>query len=542
MQPPVTKIIKMLDDSRPERRYAALMVLGELGLKEATIVKRIVACLEGDDPLLQRYALEALGSLRAHKIAKHVAPFLESHDDELRARALALLAAQGDKASAEIAKELDQGSPARRREIAKILAKNHDAQTMAQLLDRLGDPEIGDAVMQTLRGEIERMSAQETTSVQKLLLARVKSKQLMRDENAGAHTLRLLGYIRDGKLVATLLPFLKTGQPLAIRLAAIAGLRRPLKASKTTDKAVLALLEQAADSESHVARASIETLRPLQLPEGSAKVLGSLADSPHADVRAFAVEALGRRGDNKAIAMVVDRLSSDDPASREAASRALRRADGAVAQLLKQLKQTVDDGPGTERLVRLLVPHASELKPTARREVVELTVSALQEHRAAAPQLLRLARAADAHGYAQALTERAMKHRKAKRFDQAFALFNQLEDASLLEDDGRYAALVCGLAVNSAKKDLARAARGTSPVLRHAVKLVEVGFPVGGRLKRESALDSEDLFYLGFNFVESKDEDEKEFGATLLSQIAQKSPRSKLGKSAKNKLRLVGWT
>ena len=52
-------------------------------------------------------------------------------------------------------------------------------------------------------------------------------------------------------------------------------------------------------------------------------------------------------------------------------------------------------------------------------------------------------------------------------------------------------------------------------------------------------LESEELFYLGFHFAE-KEHAEKKFGGEMLRLVAQRSPRSKLAKDAKTKLRGEG--
>ena len=100
MQPVVSKIVNMLDDERADRRYAAVMVLGQLGLKEAGIVNALTACLKQDDPLLQTYVLDALAALRPRRVAQHVTPLLESGDEQVRLRAIALLAREGERAAA----------------------------------------------------------------------------------------------------------------------------------------------------------------------------------------------------------------------------------------------------------------------------------------------------------------------------------------------------------------------------------------------------------------------------------------------------------
>jgi len=72
------------------------------------------------------------------------------------------------------------------------------------------------------------------------------------------------------------------------------------------------------------------------------------------------------------------------------------------------------------------------------------------------------------------------------------------------------------------------------------VELLSRGFPLASRMRKEKCLTPDDLFFVGFNFSESKDEDEKAFGGALLSHLADQSSRTKLGRSAKNKLKLVG--
>jgi len=52
-------------------------------------------------------------------------------------------------------------------------------------------------------------------------------------------------------------------------------------------------------------------------------------------------------------------------------------------------------------------------------------------------------------------------------------------------------------------------------------------------------LEPEELYYLGFHFVE-KERAEKKFGGEMLRLVVKRSPRSKLAKDAKSKLRGEG--
>jgi len=63
-------------------------------------------------------------------------------------------------------------------------------------------------------------------------------------------------------------------------------------------------------------------------------------------------------------------------------------------------------------------------------------------------------------------------------------------------------------------------------------------FPVLDALKKEKALEPEDLFYLGFRFAEGGT-DVRPLGEDILEFVADRHGRAKVGKSAKNKLKLL---
>jgi hypothetical protein len=299
------------------------------------------------------------------------------------------------------------------------------------------------------------------------------------------------------------------------------------------------MLVYADDPDPTLARAALDTLRGIKLPTGATEQLMKLSESRHAEGRKFALEALGRSSNTKVIRRMLDHLGGDDPAARDAAARSLSRMEGATAALLKEL-QSCEDLALLRELCRLLKRHAQRIKPAARKVITDLTIEALESGDPAAEPLLDLLATVEPESYSEVLFDRAMAHKRAKRSEQAFSLLCRLDDAGLLEDDGRYAAVVTGLSALVSKKELGRATRTTDPILRQLVELIDGGYPVATKLKREKSLSAEDLFFVGFNFSESKDEDEKEFGGALLSHLATQSPRSKLGRSAKNKLRLMG--
>jgi hypothetical protein len=58
-------------------------------------------------------------------------------------------------------------------------------------------------------------------------------------------------------------------------------------------------------------------------------------------------------------------------------------------------------------------------------------------------------------------------------------------------------------------------------------------------LQKAKWLDAEDFFYLGFHFAE-KDRQEQKLGGEALKLAIKRSPKSKLAKDAKTKLKREG--
>jgi HEAT repeat protein len=536
----IKKIVQLLSDERMDRKCAAAMVLAELRVKDQEAIEGLGRCLLEDNRILQLYALEALAHIRSFQVTQLVLPLLDSADEEVRARASTLVASQGSKALTALSKELQSAPLTRRRTIITILSHNHDRQTMDRLLGLLSDPETGEYTLNALRSEVELMSAEDADRLRDRAAAMLKEKGRQSDPIGTGRFLRLIGYMRDPRSVRSILPFAAEKNPLPLRLAAISALRRPLAASSSAEKAIESLLTYADDPDPTLSRASLDTLRGLRFSAEMTDALTRLTKGRHADARKYALEMLGRLGDQSAVKSVMAHLFADDPSAREAAARSLAHLDGAAAALLKELELSLENETRMEVLCRLLRGQVNALKPAQRKVIADLAEKSQDQDKPIAGRLLDLLYAIDPKEYEKLLTLRAHSVRKAKRYAEAFGLYSKLGSKGLLDDENKYAALICGLMALPNKKELGRASRTTDPVLRLLVDLISNGNNISGRLKKEKSLTPEDLFFIGFNFSESKDEDEKELGGALLEHLSTHSPRSKLGRSAKNKLHLVG--
>ena len=63
----IERIVKLLDDESPRKRIAAAVVLGELKVKDAQVVSRIVQMAKDPVEAYAEAAVEALGQLHAMK-------------------------------------------------------------------------------------------------------------------------------------------------------------------------------------------------------------------------------------------------------------------------------------------------------------------------------------------------------------------------------------------------------------------------------------------------------------------------------------------
>jgi hypothetical protein len=145
--------------------------------------------------------------------------------------------------------------------------------------------------------------------------------------------------------------------------------------------------------------------------------------------------------------------------------------------------------------------------------------------------------------HVELLFERAQRLRKQGKSVEAFGslkplLRSRADIDTAIDDDQRF--LMALLSLEAAGEGLIRTTRTDDPVFEQFSRLAAKGYPVAKKLAREKDLSDEALYALGFRLLESRDGSNEELGADLLQGIIDERPRSKLAKSAKNKLKLTG--
>lgn len=564
-----------LADSDVEVRRIALD--GLVAVKAGGLAPKLVPLLHGDDEALAERAAALLaqqgteaeatlrkevrsGTIRARRamaqllLRRGTQPALEAVLDQLSdlefgEQALQLVRAELDTGNDRLANQVEKTVVARASDAAKVL---HKAWTQAQ---RAVAKSAGKAPGK----------ATKASKAQKLQPASPSNGHAappadpLRDPEVAdgiarlAALLRLIGYLGRSSTQSLLLSYANANEPRPIRLAAIAGLRRIVAHSeaKGTEKVIAALIDFADGDDLVIAQSAVDTLRGARIPEALAKPFAKLAKSKNVSAQKLAMERLPAGGGASAVKALVDALGGHDATARDAAARGLAKAPEAVLPLVRALLDS-DDEQVARRYAGVIRGHRSHISKqaidelTARlRELSEKTAKgkshadAILIERVLGELIADIAPAV----HVELLFERARRLRKAKKPVEAFGSLKPLlrSHADLdaaIDDDQRF--FLAMLALEAAGEGIVRAVHADDPVFAQFAVLAAKGYPVAKQLAKNGDVSDDAIYGLGFRLLESSDASNEELGAELLQSIIDDRPRSKLAKSAKNKLKLTG--
>ncbi len=593
-------VIDLLDSDSVHLRAAAATVLAAVGKGDKTVEEALTERLADPDGVVRGIALKGLSDMGATGISASLVPLLRGDDEELAEQAAKVLVQQGAAAETVLRKEVSSGGIASRRVMAQLLLRRGTQPAVEAVLDQLPDAEFGEQALQLIRAEldhgneklaavIEKTAAGRASEANKELAKAWTKAQKAADAKAkdakpaskkqpvagsNGHTaapdplrdpdvargvamlgslLRLIGYLANPATQTLLLKYADPEEPRPIRLAAIAGLRRIVAQSeaKGTEKVIEALVEFADSADLAVAQSAVDTLRGARIPESLAKTFAKLAKSKNVAAQKLAMERLPAGGGASAVKALVDALGSDDPTARDAAARGLAKAPEAVLPMIRALLATQDEQVA-RRFAGVLRSHRGHVSNQAIEELLERVREYVELHhkgKATADQIVLervlaelVADVAPAK-HVELLFERARRLRKLGKPVEAFGSLKPLLRSSAdldaaIDDDQRFFLAV--LSLEASGEGMIRSTRADDPVFAQFSRLAAKGFPVAKQLTREKDVSDEAIYALGFRLIESGNGANEELGAELLQGIVEERPRSKLAKSAKNKLKLTG--
>jgi HEAT repeat protein len=536
----IERIVKLLDDESPRKRIAAAVVLGELKVKDAAVISRLVQMAKDPVDAYAEAAVEALGQIRALKGLPVMLEAL-SRGRELSAKARAAIAELGEEALPEIRARLAGASPEVRAALSQLLPAVGGRQSFEMALEGMrGQPwDAINKVALSVRAEARTMSEAERrvmkTQVEKFL----GKKKTAEDELALRGAIKTLGFLELVETQDTLLGYLGPKQPGTVRVEAATALRFAL-AKGPSKKALRRLMELLEDPDALVARAARDTLTVLKIGAEFCDELAELCGSKDVDVAVWAIRHLGAlaAGEKGAAAKLAAKTvlpvaAGADRTRAEAAAKVLAELPGGASLLVEALCDAQDE-TGAQVLVDALAPLATKLPKKAVKALLAAGEKNLVKSLAVARRQLEPVRAADPQAWA-AVLRRKVKALGKNDPARAEAIGQMLGRSAVATKDDRFALVLQQFSHHAF--DLHPRARQRDPALAELERLHQEGFKVAEALVRDRRVSDQARYYVGVHFAEKPQFDIKNVGAELLEALAQ--GKGKLAKAAKNKMKLL---
>ena len=530
-------VVGLLGGADVEVRCAALLILTHLRATDDRVVRAVGAALQAKNAVVRDFAVGYFEHTRPREGLAHLLPLLDSQEDALRQRVGAILSGYGQAAVGAVKKLVPDAPRRRLNAIIELCAAVRTAAALDLLFDLMASDDFDtnraacDAVIATVPSLDGRARA-DLFGRTDGLAARAKGRR-----TALVAAAKVFGALTDAKARRRLLPLLDQQEPHVVRTHALGALLQCLRGqtlSQTEVDTLLPLLDE--DDETGILRPTIQLLEDHSFDRGYLSQLNRLAESPQPIVKRFAVQKLGGFESGAVVKTLIGYLTDDSYARRDQANASLKKLPAARAALMKEFL-ACDDERKAWTLADILLVHDRGWK----RDTTDALWKRLQDALEKRDDRLHTAyfhylNALDAEALALHVRERAERLRKSKDFALCGKWLSLIKTSPSFDADAKFALAVAEL--KSHRHALAPALRRHDPALDLLRELAPSPFPVADQLRKERALTPEELFYVAFNFAEG-DREERGIAAELLEHLAAKHGRTKIGKAAKNKLRLL---
>jgi hypothetical protein len=532
------KMLELLGpEVTPELRGSAALVLGEVSVRDGKLEQAICPLLDDPDPGVRLRAMKSIGKLRIDKALPRLLERVSAGGEEAEAaaHAAAQLGARGVRALQEL---MPQTAPGLRRRIASALADTDTAGAETAALDALLDNDAGvvDASARSLISKIPSFSKQHRKAlVERVLELLGTRKPHVLPSASEAALVRLLSGLEDPRGEAAFWARIDASRPVEIRASALQALG-VLPCPSQREK-IQRLLAGAAEADFRVAAPALMILKNITVADRNLSDWLPLLEAPNPATRRFAIEKIGDRDKPNVAAALIQQMDHPDRGLRELAISHLAKSEHGREALIRALRQASNPDHAWA-LARVQAPFVRDYSTAQMSSLFKQACQYLESADRRADALLFLLREADHRCLRDQLEERALGHRKKKDHSKALVYLRLLTRDPACGEAIRFEQAACSLKVSP--KDLALDARNADPALhqfaglmhRHETEPIKM-------VSKAKWLEAEDLFFLGFHFVE-KTGPEKEFGEEVLRLLMKRSPRSKQAKDAKSKLKSQG--
>jgi HEAT repeat protein len=532
------KLIRLLrPDLSSEVRCSAALVLGEVGTRDAELTDALCELLDDPDSSLRLQVLGAVGKLRIEGALKRLLARVTEGGPESEAAALAA-ARLGAKGTRGLQDLMPKVAPGLRRRIAAAMAGAGTTSAETAAVDALldSDPGVVDAATRTLSAEIPSLTEAHRKALADHLLELLSNKKssplALPSETA---VIRLLAALGDARAETLFWERTQPPHPPEVRAAALQALGNWV-AAPAKDK-LKRLLACAADADFRVAVPALMMLKNVPVNDRALADWLPLMEAPDVAVRRAAIEKLGDRDKPEVATALMKQLGHRDRELRDQALACLTRLEKGRQALARALLEAANPDEAW-MLARTQAPFFRDYRASLREEVFARACTYLEAGDRRADALLFLVRDVDARGLRDRLEEKAMALRKKKDHARALAYLRLLGRDPACGAGVRFELAGCALKVSA--HDLSGEARAADLSLQQFASLIHSHeAEVTESLRKAKWIEPEDLFYLGFHFAE-KDRQERKFGGEALKLLVKRSPRSKLAKDARTKLKREG--
>ncbi len=532
------KILRLLrPESPPDLRRAAVQVLGEVATRGSEINSTLTEALSDPDAGVRLEALQTVGKLRIEQALPQLLKRITEGGAESEAAALAA-ARLGDRGIRGLQELMHHVASGLRRRIAAAMASSGGASAETAAVEALldTDPGVVDAAARSLSAEIPSLdTASRETLGERLLGLLKKKKGPPLPPVSETAIVRLLAALGDERAEAALWERTQPTYRPEVRGAALQALARSNQAL-SKDK-LKRLLSCAADADFRVVMPALMMLKGVPVTDRQVADWLPLLDAPDVAVRRAAIDKIGDRDTAEVAAALLRQLNHGDRPLREQALAKLTQLNKGRQALAEAV---LDAATPDEAwfLARAIAPFFRDFSAQAADKLFAKACQYLDAGDRRADALLFLMREADPRSLRDRLEERGVALRKKKDYARALTYFRLLARDPACAASVRFELAGCGLKVST--KDLNADARAADPALQQFAALIHSHeSEVSEMLQKAKWLDAEDLFYLGFHFAE-KDRQEQIFGGEALKLAIKRSPKSKLAKDAKTKLKREG--
>lgn len=538
----IDQVCGMLESDADAKRVAAAIVLAELGRKDAKVVRGLGGMLEEESNELRLHALEAVATLGiGGKLLDVVLDLLGARDDAVRDAAVRAAVTAGPKATKAVEALLEEAKGVRKRALETVLSRLGGKAALGALLAALvDDPSNASAVASELRKQLAGADARTRKSVRAQIEAFLKehAKNDAADVARGV-ALQVVGYLEDASTLPLLLKYAKnTKEPAVVRERALIALRFAIDPKKPDAKIVAALLDAAEAEDKQLGQSAMLSLVQLPVTKKVAEVLLRLANHPDINRALLAIRRLATEPLPAAADALAELVAGKNAQRAELASDAIRERrdaglDDGTATLIGLLGKGTD-GKAADQIRRLLEPVAPHFDGKLRKKLLSAAGKAFDGKKPGWKEAYRLAARSDAGATAKAIRTKIAAARKARKKTEERALLELLLLIGAEAED-RYR--LASLALAESKLDTRKAYRKHDAALAALAELSRDGFDVVAAMRKDRSVSVEQLFYVGFHFIE----EDAGPGEDLLADVVKKAGRKKIGKAAKNKLALEGF-